>query len=129
MPRAVLWDLDGTLADSRTFHWRAWQEAMRAAGRAITEQEFAASFGQRNDAILSRWLGAGATAERIREIGDAKEARYRQFIEQEGIAPLPGAAEWVRKLHEDGWLQAIASSAPRRNIEVMARVLGFADCM
>jgi beta-phosphoglucomutase len=129
MIRAVLWDLDGTLADSREFHWRAWREAMVAAGRPITEAEFAASFGQRNDAILSRWLGAAATARRIREIGDAKEARYRQLIEHAGLAPLPGAAEWVRKLHEDGWRQAIASSAPRQNIEVMARVLGLADCM
>lgn len=120
---AVLWDLDGTLADSRDYHWRAWEEAMRAAGRPITEAEFAASFGQRNDAILSRWLGSAATPERIGDIGDAKEARYRELIAGAKLTPLPGAAEWVRRLHARGWRQAIASSAPRANVDVMLEVL------
>jgi HAD superfamily hydrolase (TIGR01509 family) len=124
--RAVLWDLDGTLADSRDFHWRAWRETMQDAGVEISDAQFAASFGQRNDAILAAWLGAAATPDRVRDIGDAKEALYRRYIEREGIAPLPGAAEWVRRLHAAGWRQAIASSAPRMNVEVMHHVLGFA---
>jgi HAD superfamily hydrolase (TIGR01509 family) len=125
----VLWDLDGTLADSREFHWRAWHETMRAEGVEISDAQFAAGFGQRNDAILTAWLGSAATPDRIRDIGDAKEARYRQFVEREGITPLPGAAEWVRRLHAAGWRQAIASSAPRLNVEVMHRVLGFAGAI
>ncbi|MGD8360279.1 MAG: HAD family phosphatase [Gemmatimonadota bacterium] len=124
-PRAVLWDLDGTLADSREYHWRAWQEAMGAEGLTVTQEQFLASFGQRNDAILGAWLGDGAEAEQIRRIGDAKEAFYRELVRTEGIAPLPGAAEWVRTLHEEGWRQAIASSAPRLNVEVMHEALGF----
>lgn len=125
-PRAVLWDLDGTLADSREYHWRAWKEAMGAEGLGVAEEQFLASFGQRNDAILGAWLGPGASRDHIRRIGDAKEAYYRQLVKKEGIAPLPGAAEWVRKLHEGGWCQAIASSAPRLNVEVMHQALGFA---
>jgi beta-phosphoglucomutase len=125
--RGVLWDLDGTLADSSEFHWQAWREAMAAAGVPIMREQFLASFGQRNDAILSRWLGASATPERIRQIGDAKEARYRELIAAAGLQPLPGAAEWVRRLHAEGWRQAIASSAPRLNVETMVAVLGFGD--
>ena len=121
--KAVLWDLDGTLADSKEFHWRAWKETMSAAGLELTEQQFLDSFGQRNDRILSGWLGASTRLERIRKIGDEKEALYRALIEREGIAPLPGAADWVARLHHAGWRQAIASSAPRLNVEVMARVL------
>jgi beta-phosphoglucomutase len=124
-PRAVLWDLDGTLADSRDYHWRAWQEAMGAEGLTVTKQQFLASFGQRNDAILGVWLGDGADPEQIRRIGDAKEAFYRELVRREGITPLPGAAEWVRTLREEGWRQAIASSAPRLNVEVMHEALGF----
>ena len=127
--RAVLWDLDGTLADSREFHWRAWRDTMRDAGVEITEAQFLASFGQRNDAILSKWFGGRVPADRIREIGDAKEALYRRFIQDEGITPLPGAVEWLRRLHREQWRQAIASSAPRLNVEVMADVLGFKDSL
>ncbi len=125
-PRAVLWDLDGTLADSRDFHWRAWRNTMAAAGFIVTEAQFALSFGQRNDAIIPAWIGDRATPELVRELGDAKEALYRTLITDEGIAPLPGAADWVRRLHDVGWRQAIASSAPRLNVELMVRVLGFA---
>jgi len=42
------------------------------------------------------------------------------------MEPLPGAREWVGRLHEQGWLQAIASSAPRKNIEVVLEVIGMA---
>jgi beta-phosphoglucomutase len=122
----VLWDLDGTLADSSDFHWQSWRETMARAGVPITHEQFLASFGQRNDAILARWLGAAATPDLVREIGDAKEARYRDLIEEAGLEPLPGAAGWVRRLHGNGWRQAIASSAPRLNVDVMVRVLGFA---
>ena len=127
--KAVLWDLDGTLADSKEFHWRAWKETMSAAGVEITEQQFLDSFGQRNDRILSNWLGPATTPDRMQKIGDDKEALYRALIEREGIAPLPGAAEWVARLHQAGWRQAIASSAPRLNVEVMARVLHFEQFM
>jgi len=124
-PRAVLWDLDGTLADSREFHWRSWGDALAREGVHITKDDFLATFGQRNPEILTRWLG-GYDAARIARIGDAKEASYRSMLEAEGLDPLPGAAEWVRALHAAGWRQAIASSAPRLNVEVMRRVLGFA---
>lgn len=128
-PRAVLWDLDGTLADSREFHWRSWRDTMSSAGIDVTEDMFSKSFGQRNDAIIPVWMGDRATPELVRELGDAKEALYRTFIADAGLEPLPGAADWVRRLHELGWRQAIASSAPRANVELMARVIGLAEFM
>jgi len=128
-PRAVLWDLDGTLADSREFHWQAWKQTMTAAGVDVTETQFAASFGQRNDAIIPAWLGDRTTPELVRRLGDDKEALYRELISAAGIVPLPGAAECVRRLYEAGWRQAIASSAPKLNVQRMADVLGLAGSM
>lgn len=121
--RAVLWDLDGTLVDSGEYHWRAWREIMDAEGRPISRQEFLDSFGQRNDRILTTWLGEDVSPEAIARIGDAKEARYRQLAQDEGLEPLPGAAAWVERLHAAGWRQAIASSAPAENVRVMLSVL------
>jgi len=123
--RAVLWDLDGTLADSREYHWRSWLEAMALEGVRITEEDFAASFGQRNDAILTAWLGADVGPARMQRVAATKEEAYRRMVREEGIEPLPGAAEWVRALHETGWRQAIASSAPRANVDVMQGALHF----
>jgi beta-phosphoglucomutase len=100
---------------------------MRAEGVDLTEADFRATFGQRNNEILSGWLGSQAGPERIREVGDEKEERYRALVRQEGIAPLPGAEQWVRALRARGWRQAIASSAPRLNVETVEEALGFTE--
>ena len=127
MTRAVLWDLDGTLVDSAEFHWLSWRDTMAAEGVTITYQQFIETFGQKNDRILPGWLGPGADADRIRRIGDAKEAEYRRLAGVHGLIALPGAAAWVRRLHSQGWRQAIASSAPRENVGVMLRALSLDD--
>ncbi len=123
MARAVLWDLDGTLINSEELHWISWRDTMANEGIAITHEQFLSSFGQRNDSIIPRWLGAASTPERIERIADAKEELYRQLVRKNGISPLPGVATWVHGLHEQGWLQAVASSAPRLNIEVVLEAL------
>jgi len=96
---------------------------MRAEKVDLSYEMFLASFGQRNDRILTGWLGADFDPQRIREIGDRKESEYRRLAEERGLTPLPGAREWLEALQAAGWKQAIASSAPRLNVETMLRVL------
>lgn len=124
--RAVLWDMDGTLIDSEEFHWIAWREAMANEGIVITHEQFLSSFGQRNDSILPRWLGSASTPERIEKIANTKEELYRDLVRKHGIAALPGVSSWLLRLHQQGWLQAIASAAPRANINVVLEALAAA---
>jgi beta-phosphoglucomutase len=126
MVGAVLWDMDGTLVDSEEYHWTSWRDTMASEGITITSDQFLKTFGQRNDSILPQWLGGGVSPERIQRVGDAKEELYRKLVREGRLEPLPGAKEWVRRLHGQGWLQAIASSAPRKNIEVVLEVIGLA---
>jgi len=121
--RAVLWDMDGTLIDSEEFHWIAWRTTMANEGITITREQFLASFGQRNDSIIPQWLGAAATPERMERIANAKEGLYRHLIRRDGISPLPGVGHWIHQLHKQGWLQAIASAAPRANIDAVLEAL------
>lgn len=121
--RAVLWDLDGTLVDSTELHWIAWRDVMQAEGVPITREMFEATFGWKNDPILRRWLGDDVSEERKQRIAGVKERNYRAALRQEGLEPLPGAREWVERLHGEGWKQAIASSAPRENIDAVLAVL------
>ena len=128
MAGAVLWDLDGTLLDSEEYHWLAWRDTMLGLGDPITREQFLATFGLRNDEILPRWLGPKATREQINRISLEKESLYRKLLREGGVEPLPGASEWVRRLGDKGWRQAIASSAPRANVDVVLDVLGMAAC-
>jgi beta-phosphoglucomutase len=100
---------------------------MSREGVLITRQDFLATFGQRNDAILPNWLGSDGSPDRVQQIGDAKEARYRELVHSEGLVPLPGVAEWVERLRSEGWRQAVASSAPRRNVEVVLEALKLSE--
>jgi HAD superfamily hydrolase (TIGR01509 family) len=123
--RAVLWDLDGTLVDSEDYHWQAWRDILAPEGLSITYEQFLASFGRKNDPIMRDWLGAGYTPARGARLADAKEADYRRLVAAHGLTPLPGAREWLTRLHGAGWKQAIVTSAPRANAAVMLDALGL----
>lgn len=126
MTRAVIWDLDGTLVDSEDYHWQSWRDALAPEGLSITYDQFLASFGMKNDPIMRMWLGDGYTPERSARIAEAKEADYRRLARTHGLTPLPGAREWVTALKAAGWRQAIATSAPRANADVMLGALEMA---
>ncbi len=125
LPRGVLWDLDGTLLDSTEFHWLAWRETLASESRHLSFQQFSGTFGQRNDTILRNWLGADLSDEEVQRIGNAKEERYRQLVRAQGAQVLPGVRGWLDRLCGSGWRQAIASSAPRLNIDTILDALGI----
>ncbi len=124
---AVLWDLDGTLVDSAEYHWLAWHDALAAAGHTFDRDYLVATFGQRNDRILRNLLGPDAPSAEIERISDEKEARYRALVRKRGIDLLPGAELWLKRLRAAGWRQALATSAPRANVETMLGVLNLAE--
>lgn len=127
IPRAVLWDVDGTLIDSEEYHWQSWHDAIAAKGRALTQAEFKATFGMRNDAILRIFFGPDISSGEADEIADDKERRYRDLVLTGGIDLLPGVRRWLDHLKAAGWKQAIASSAPMLNIDAILTALKLTD--
>ena len=123
--RAVLWDVDGTLIDSSEYHWLSWREALAAEGMALTREQFAVMFGRRNDEILRGYFGEDYPEAEVARVGDAKEELYRGFVRARGIKLLPGVRPWLERLKGEGWLQAMASSAPRANLEAITDALGL----
>jgi len=125
-PRAVLWDMDGTLLDSAEYHWLAWREILADERFDLAHGQFVATFGQRNDTILRDWLGADLPLGEIARIGEAKEVRYRALVQAGQITLLPGVERWLAQLKADGWRQAVATAAPRANAEAIIAALGIA---
>ncbi len=124
---AVLWDLDGTLLNSRELHWLAWRESLAGEGFSLSREQFDAAFGQRNDASLAGWLGPGADRAEFARIAGEKEERYRRLVRKRGVELLPGVEMWLTRLAAAGWQQALATSAPRLNVDAILEVLGIAS--
>jgi beta-phosphoglucomutase family hydrolase len=125
-PRAVLWDMDGTLLDSAEYHWLAWRETLADEGFDLTRDRFTATFGQRNDTILRTHFGPDFPLSEVDRIGSSKEARYRELVRTRGVEPLPGVRRWLARLRADGWRQAVASAAPLLNIQAILEALEIA---
>jgi len=127
-PRAVLWDMDGTLLDSKDYHWQAWQATMAMEGRVLAYEDFISTFGQRNETILKGWLGPDYTEPEMVRFSNVKEERYRQLVRTGGVELLPGVQCWLTRLRGQGWRQAIASSAPLLNIQAILETLDIGGC-
>jgi len=124
--RAVIWDMDGVIADTAPYHLKAWQEVFQKRGVKFTEEDFRRQFGQRNDTIIRTTLGEGVSQSEVDVIASEKEENYRQRVRQ-NIRPLPGAVKLIRSLTEHGFGVALASSAPIENIQLVMRGLGIED--
>jgi beta-phosphoglucomutase family hydrolase len=125
--RAVIWDMDGVIADSGPYHLAAWQETFGRRGVKFTAGDFKHSFGLRNDNIIRNTLGKNISQAEVDAIAGEKEATFRHLAGGR-IKPLPGALELIRALKKEGLMMAIASSTPAENIELVTSTLGIADC-
>jgi beta-phosphoglucomutase family hydrolase len=123
--KAVIWDMDGVIADTAPYHLQAWQEVFRRRGVRYTEDDFKRNFGKRNDSIIRSVLGSRVPLAEMEAIAAEKEELFRRWAASR-IRPLPGAIELMQALREHGFAQAMGSSAPLENIELVTRRLGIA---
>jgi beta-phosphoglucomutase family hydrolase len=123
---AVVWDLDGVIADTVEYHYQAWRDVFKERGVEYTKEEFMPYFGRRHDDIIKAALGEIPPAE-MEAVNDEKQRNFRRLIEK-NVIPMPGAIALIRSLHKHGIKSAIASSAVPENIKIILRGLGVADC-
>jgi beta-phosphoglucomutase len=122
-PHAILWDMDGTLVDTAELHFQAWHAICAEQGRGFTRADFAATFGRRNPEIIRHLFGLRHSDEESAALGDRKEVFYRDAA-RHGVELLPGVRPLLEDLHAAGFRQAIGSSAPRANLDLILQLTG-----
>ena len=124
MTKAILWDMDGVLADTGEAHLKAWQVLYGERGETLTQGEFAVTFGMANGPIIRRWLGDDTPEELVAAIAARKEALYREII-RGSVRILPGVEEWLADARQRGYRQVVASSTEMANIIAVIGELGI----
>lgn len=122
--QAVLWDMDGVIADTAPFHLASWQEVLGKRGVKFTAEDFRRTFGQRNDTIIRGVLGDAAPTVEIEAIARDKEESFRCQV-QGNLRPLPGVLTLLQQLSREGYRLALASSAPLANLQMVCGALGI----
>jgi beta-phosphoglucomutase family hydrolase len=112
-PKGLIFDCDGTLADTMPLHWRAWQAIAARHNFTITEERFYSLGGVPSRDIL-RMLSQeqGMPLDHL-SIAREKEAEYLPLIAQvEPVNVVVGIArEWHGRIP-----LAVASGGSRRSI-------------
>jgi len=124
--KAVIWDMDGVIADTGPYHYRAWRGVLSGYGVTLSETEFKRTFGRNNDAIIRELLGKDVSPATVAAVARDKEIAFRD-IARSRLEPSAGVKELHRALKAAGYKMALASSAPPENIRLVLDVLGLED--
>ena len=136
-PRALIFDCDGTLADSMPLHWRAWDAVCKRNGIEFPEERFYKLGGVPSQKILAMLKQEQGLSFDPAEISRQKEEAYLPLmaevklvepvaaIAREHIGKLPmavatgGRTKYIRPLLEglgiSDWFQAIVTSDDVKN--------------
>jgi HAD superfamily hydrolase (TIGR01509 family) len=122
--RAVIFDVDGTLVDSNDAHAAAWVQAFLESGLHVDPASVRRSIGMGGDKLMPIVSGIDADSPRGRQLS----ARRTEIFEREHLPSLrafPRAFELVSTLRERGRMLAVASSAKRRELEILLTITGL----
>ena len=136
-PRALIFDCDGTLADSMPLHWRAWDAVCKRNGIELPEERFYKLGGVPSQKILAMLKQEQGLSFDPAEISRQKEEAYLPLmaevkliepvaaIAREHVGNLPmavatgGRTKYIRPLLEglgiSDWFQAIVTSDDVKN--------------
>ncbi len=99
MIRAVIFDLDGTLADTESLHFAAFNEVLRADSIQIVREDYFARLIGYNDhdcfATVLRERGLDPAEDRIEQLIARKTGIYQSIIAKDDLL-YPGAEKFVR---------------------------------
>jgi len=123
----ILWDLDGTIADTEGLHFRAWQRVLDDYHVEVDEASFLAGFGRSNRAVVSEMFGVAPDAPIVAEVSAVKEALFRSLLPAADLQLLPGVADWLAAFRAAGRQQVISSSGPMANIAAVVAKLDIGD--
>ena len=125
MYRALLFDLDGTLAETDSLHLPTWVDVLGPYGIAVDKEFYKERISGRSNSKIVRDLLPHLSAEEGRKLADAKEASFRERAHE--LEPLPGLLDFVREGRSRGLSLALVTNAPEDNVEAILAALELGE--
>ena len=119
--RALLFDLDGTLAETDSLHLPTWVDVLRPYGIEVDEEFYKARISGRSNSKIVEDLLPDLSAEDRRDLAEAKEASFRKHAGE--LEPLPGLLNFMEEAKDRGFSLALVTNAPEENVEAILLAL------
>jgi HAD superfamily hydrolase (TIGR01509 family) len=125
--KALIFDVDGTLAETEECHRRAFNQAFQEYGldwhwSIDTYRELLKTAGGKER--LRAWrdrIGAPVSDTLIAELHKTKTAHYGRLLSEGGIRLRPGVRDLVDHARQQGLKLAIATTTNRPNVDVLCK--------
>jgi HAD superfamily hydrolase (TIGR01549 family) len=121
---ALIFDCDGTLADTMPAHYLAWVEILRPYGVRFAEDRFYAMGGMPTGKILETLFGEVGKVPDIEALTRQKEQAF--IAAAGGIRPVEKVVAIARKARGNTPM-AVASGGHRHMVEMTLRQIGILD--
>ncbi|MDX7951359.1 HAD family hydrolase [Lichenihabitans sp. Uapishka_5] len=128
MPKAIIFDVDGTLVDSVKLHAMAWQDAFRDFGRDHDLQALHDQIGKGGDQLLPVFM----SAEDIEKDGERLEEHRGKILKSrylDQIVAFPSVRALLQRLLDDGKVIALASSAKQEELSHYKKLADIDDLL
>ncbi|KAA2237641.1 HAD family hydrolase [Salinarimonas soli] len=124
-PRALFFDLDGTLCDSDPVHERSWAEVLAPYGIDMTHERYRTTVSGRLNGEIGAMLFPDRTAAEHARIADEKEALFREMAP--ALKRIAGLTEFLDAASARRLPTALVTNAPRQNVDHMLRALHLSE--
>jgi HAD superfamily hydrolase (TIGR01549 family) len=126
LPKAAIFDLDGTLLDSVDLHALAWQEAMLKFGHDVSFEQVRGQIGKGGDKLIPVFLSPDEQRDHGKELEEWRGNRFKtEYLPL--VRPFSAVPDLLRRVRDAGLQIAVASSAKKDEVEKYLDIAGIAD--
>ncbi len=126
MPKAAIFDLDGTLLDSVDLHALAWREAMFEFGHDVSFEQARSQIGKGGDKLIPVFLSADEQQDHGKELEEWRGKRFTtEYLPL--VRPFSAVPDLLRRVLDAGLQVAVASSAKKDELDKYLEIAGIAD--
>jgi len=122
MLQAVIFDLDGTLANTDPIHIQVWRDILEPHGYTVDEEFFKEKISGRLNEYLIKELLPQLSPEEEEQLAIDKEAWFRDRAASE-LTRMPGFDELYDWVQAQSLPTAVVTNAPRANAEFVLKIL------